>query len=129
MSLFRTLSFVGVLVLSSTTTASAENGSIGDYGYRHMEYHKYGSIDALRRQKDGSMRSCCDNMGECRATNVNVKERKVFIDGQWCPIPPLVELREDVPLPDVDHDLVCAGKTYGRTCPTVYCVALRPKIN
>ena len=112
-----------ILALIALTAARAQDnpGRPGDFGYRHWEYHYNGLIDELRR-KTG--RSCCDGAGECRATFANMPERKVFLDGHWCPIGGAV-VRYDLALPD-DFALVCAGRSAGPTfpCPVVYCVAV-----
>ncbi|MGH6815362.1 MAG: hypothetical protein ACREC6_06645 [Hyphomicrobiaceae bacterium] len=113
-----------ILTLAASASAWAQHGEPqpGDYGYRHMEYHRNGIIDELRR-KTG--RSCCDNIGECRATYVDMEKRTVFLDGKWCPISRSAVIRHDIALPD-HFALVCAGRSAGpqMPCPFVYCVAV-----
>jgi hypothetical protein len=111
------------IAASITSLAQKYEGRPGDYGYRHLEYHHNGIIDELRR-KTG--RSCCDGIGECRATYVNIPERKAFLDGNWCPIG-AAPIRRDIVLPD-QFALVCADRSAGPVypCPAVYCVAVGP---
>ena len=96
----------------------------GDYGYRHEDYHQRGLINELERKAG---QSCCDGHGECRATYVKLAERKVFVDGRWCPIGHRTAIRFDLELPD-HFALVCAGLSarIGNPCPVVYCVATAP---
>ena len=114
------------LILASAAVGAAraqETGpKPGDYGYRHLEYHHKGVINELRR-KTG--RSCCDNIGECRATYVDLEKKMVFLDGKWCPISRSAAVRHDIALPD-HFALVCAGRSAGplMPCPFVYCVAV-----
>lgn len=96
----------------------------GDYSYLHEEYHKWGSIDELRAKTNSQ---CCDGMGECRATYVDMRTKKAYVDGRWCPLPENSNLiRADVSLPPNGYALVCAGQSMDLypACPKVYCVAL-----
>jgi hypothetical protein len=96
----------------------------GDYGFRHDEYHARGIIDELQR-KTGSF--CCHG-GECRASYVKLAERKVLVDGRWCPIGHRTHMRSDIVLPD-HFALVCAGKSEPgplNQCPPVFCIVLAP---
>jgi hypothetical protein len=103
--------------------AQEERGRPGDYGYRHQQYHHNGVIDELRR-KTG--RSCCDGVGECRATYVDLRQKQALIDGKWCPLGDAA-VRQDITLPD-QFALVCAGTAAWplHPCPIVYCVAVAP---
>lgn len=97
----------------------------GDYGYRHEEYHHKGLVDELEKKVG---HSCCDRMGECRATYVDLAQKKVFLDGRWCALGHHTAIRKDVILPD-SFALVCAGKSLsgpGNPCPAVYCIAISP---
>ena len=96
----------------------------GDYGYRHMEYHTRGTV---RDVEEKSGHTCCDKMGECRATYVNLKERTAYLDGKWCPIKRDAAIRYDVSLPD-EMAMVCAGSFLDpiTRCPIVYCGAIPP---
>lgn len=111
------------LVLSGTAKAQEHHAQPGDYGYRHHEYHHNGVIDELRR-KTG--RTCCDGLGECRATYVNLPQGQAFVDGKWCPLGNAA-VRQDITLPD-QFALVCAGTTPWplKPCPIIYCVAVAP---
>jgi hypothetical protein len=113
------------LALSGACGAVAEEyqSQPGDYGYRHHQYHHNGIIEELRR-KTG--RSCCDGLGECRATYVNLQQKQVFVDGKWCPLGDAA-VRQDIDLPD-QFALVCAGTSSWslQACPRVYCVAIAP---
>jgi hypothetical protein len=111
-----------VLLLSGAAAAVADpGGRPGDYGYRHEDYHQRGLIEELERKAG---QSCCDGHGECRATYIDLRERKVYLDGRWCPIGFRTALRFDLELPD-QFALVCAGRprSEGNPCPVVYCVA------
>jgi hypothetical protein len=96
----------------------------GDYGYHHEYYHRRGLIDELARRTG---RSCCDEIGECRATYVRLREREVYLEGRWCEIGHDVPVRTDIPLPD-EFALVCAGRSAWPhlPCPFVYCIAVAP---
>lgn len=114
-----------VLLAMAMVSAGAEEKKalgLGDYGYRHHDFHTGpdgGVVGALRR-KTG--RSCCDQMGECRATRINIQKRTALLDGKECPLGN-VEIRTDIDLPGGD-DVVCASKTSGTSCPKVYCAAV-----
>lgn len=112
-----------LIALTPVVAAAQDEGRPGDYGYRHEEYHRRGIIDELRR-KTGA--SCCDGMGECRATYVNVPRELALIDGRWCPLN-AAPVRRDIQLPD-HFSLVCAGPSVPPffACPIVYCVAVAP---
>ncbi len=103
------------------------HGQPGDYGYRHRDYHDRGLVEELERKVG---HSCCDKVGECRATYVDLANRKVLVDGRWCPLGHRTAVRKDIMLPD-SFALVCAGKSIsglGNPCPPVYCVAVSPGI-
>jgi hypothetical protein len=120
----RILGLLMALIAAMPVGAAAqEHGGPGDYGYRHEEYHRRGIIDELRR-KTGA--TCCDGMGECRATYVNVKQETALLDGRWCPLN-AAPIRRDIQLPD-HFSLVCAGPSAPPffPCPIVYCVAVGP---
>jgi hypothetical protein len=116
---------VALLLILAGGTAHAQRykSEPGEYGFRHQQYHHNGIIDELRR-KTG--RSCCDGLGECRATYVNLQKRTAFVDGKWCPLGDAA-VRQDIPLPD-EYALVCAGTSAWplTQCPIVYCVAVAP---
>lgn len=111
------------LAAASFGAAAQNEGRPGDYGYRHQDYHRRGLIDELRR-KTGM--SCCDRVGECRATYVDMARAMAYIDGNWCPLGS-ARVRRDIELPD-QFSLVCAGSSAPPffPCPIVYCVALAP---
>lgn len=102
-------------------------GQPGDYGYRHRDYHDRGLVEELERKVG---HSCCDKVGECRATYVDLTNKTVLVDGRWCPLGYRTAIRKDIMLPD-SFALVCAGKSRsggGNPCPPVYCVAISPGI-
>lgn len=99
----------------------------GDYGYRHRDYHDRGLVEELERKVG---HSCCDKVGECRATYVDLANNTALVDGRWCPLGHRTAIRKDITLPD-SFALVCAGKSRsggGNPCPPVYCVAISPGI-
>jgi len=104
--------------------AFADGLGPGDYGYRHMEYHLRGTVEDVEAK---SGKSCCDNMGECRATYVNLGDETVYLNGKWCPITRHAAIRFDVSLPD-EMAMVCAGRLLDplNNCPIVYCGAVPP---
>lgn len=112
-----------LLAEASCVVAEDYQSRPGDYGYRHHQYHHNGIIDELRR-KTG--RSCCDGLGECRATYINLQQKQAFVDGKWCPLGDAA-VRQDIDLPD-QFALVCAGTAAWPLypCPVVYCVAVAP---
>ena len=112
------LSAMGAMVLP----AQADELGPGDYGYRHMEYHARGTVEDVESK---SGRSCCDSMGECRATYVNLINKTAYLNGKWCPIKTDAAIRYDVSLPD-EMAMVCAGRFLDPVtrCPVVYCGAV-----
>lgn len=106
--------------------AQGTDGQPGDYGFRHERYHEQGIVEELERKVG---HSCCDHMGECRASYVDIKARKAFVDGRWCPIGHRTSIRTDIMLPD-RFALVCAGKSAssGNPCPPIFCLAISPGI-
>lgn len=119
-SLFISAVFLALCVVG--VPAYAEELGPGDYGYRHMEYHMRGTVDEVE-EKSG--KTCCDNVGECRATYVNLLNRTAYLNGKWCPIKADAAIRYDVSLPD-EMAMVCAGAYISPKtgCPTVYCGAV-----
>ena len=110
----------------------------GDWAYRHDELHDLGLVAKLR-MATGS--SCCngEKSGECRVTKVNLVDRKVYVDRQWCPYyynTKVVVMSEMETIHDNGEDvaMVCAGRTIRvqhapvspNMCPGVYCIAVRP---
>lgn len=106
--------------------AQGSGGEPGDYGFRHERYHDEGLVAELERKVG---HSCCDDIGECRASYVDLKARKAFVDGRWCPIGHRTSIRTDIVLPD-RFALVCAGKSQsrGNPCPPIFCLAIAPGI-
>ncbi len=105
--------------LAGTVPACTEKPS--DWGYRHrtcvdpngkewIGLHESGAIDELDLK---SGKTCCSNIykGECRATEVNMRERKVLVDGQWKDIAPNTKIVTDMEkLPDGVQAMVCGEK-------------------
>ncbi len=100
-----------------TVPACTEKPS--EWGYRHRNciddkgnlqigLHESGAIDEMR-EKSGQ--SCCSHeyQGECRGTEVKMREREVLIDGYWRPIGPYTKIVKDMEkLPDGVQAVVCA---------------------
>ena len=123
--MLRTFWFCFVLAAVSPPVVAQENSKgPGDYGYRHEEYHHRGIVDELERKAG---QSCCDKKGECRATYVDMAQRRAFVEGRWCPMEQQTSIHTDIALPD-RFALVCAGRPASpyNPCPTIYCVALAP---
>jgi hypothetical protein len=125
-----------LLGITITQLAAEEKGKpqpqLGDYGYNHHLYHNHngtGVIDELNKQSQIVRgHKCCDSIGECRETQVNLAETQVLLDGRWCDIPATAFKSWTTPLPDSHSKIVaCAGKGSPQICPTIWCIALRPK--
>ena len=118
----RELFAVGVVSAFSAMPLPVQADELGpgDYGYRHMEYHS-------QEVEEKSGYTCCDKMGECRVTYVNLKDGTAYLDGRWCPIKRDAAIRYDVSLPD-EMAMVCAGSFLDpiTRCPIVYCGAVPP---
>lgn len=98
---------------------------LGDYGYRHKENHAIGAIVALRKKTNTR---CCDDEGECRASQVDMRARKAFLNRRWCDIPNHIQIHTGIELAGDDQALVCAGKFPSNTntgCPTIWCITIR----
>jgi hypothetical protein len=102
----------------------------GDYGYRHFELHKSGTIDELLERTG---KTCCDGGmgGECRVTQIrfgSLGKWEAYLDGRWCPVD--AEIRYDVQLPSDVTAIVCAARSAldksDQGCPSTYCAATAP---
>ena len=104
------------LHLAASQTHQHEQAQLGDYGYRHAEFHDfYQTINARTK------RNCCsaDNR-ECRPTNAFFENNTWFavVDGQTIPVPAhaIVEVEN---LTDYAH--VCAVKHQWSATPSIHC--------
>jgi len=121
-------------VLAASLPAFAQDATPeGSWGDGHKRLHEYGTIRELMDRNDGN---CCSGemSGECRETRILFVEAEdsayrqpvAIIEDMPCPIPDLVKVHTDIPLPPETHSVVCAGKVQKEgECPYIYCAATR----
>jgi hypothetical protein len=105
---------------------------IDESGNIHKGLHERGIIDQMQSAPPSSsngFRSCCSGVhsGECRVTLVNMREKKVFINGKWADITPQAKIVIVEGLENDEEGVVCAARShmYSFGSPTAYCVGIR----
>lgn len=101
------------------------------WAFRHDSLHRRGIIKQIL---DGTHSQCCGgtDSGECRVSRINWLERKVLVDGEWCPLTADAKAVSVEGLENDEEVVVCAGQTarsfpgYNKTiCPSTYCIGQR----
>ncbi len=97
------------------------------WGYHHHGLHQRGIIDQMQKaQQPNKYHSCCSGVdsGECRVTEVNMKDKQVLIDGEWVTISPDAKIVIVEGLNSDEQAVVCASSAGYGEGPTSYCIGL-----